>query len=518
MPKTIVRKKLPAILFLSILSGVLSGLAIIHLYWWMGWLCYVPVFYLLKKHRTGFKTGMLAGTITGITQAAITQSWTFPVVTAFTGNAISPGVFIWLSLLLFNAVKFLLLFGLAAKLFEWSGDLKRLRWLTFPTLASAYVALESLISIAFRGSPWLYHFFGYTQAGNTSFLQLAELGGVGVISWFLVMINLLLAAYLANKNRSFLVTTLALLLVIHAYGLVRIHSLEAPNRETLKLALICDNSPAELRWSETEVNNYVQRLIGLNRQALTQRPDIIVWNESVIPWTLRADDDFLLYILEQGRNSGASHLISYFSEPEAGQANPSLSAYLIYPDGKVAGRYDKSELLAGVEKPLFSLFGQNFGQVSFDLDNTHTGYSENPHPEPITSHHARFGVMICNESSREMVAGNLAEQGVDFMVLMSNNAWLNFSTIVRLHLFYTRMRAVENRTPIVINANQGISGLIDHTGKILHFSDNPEPHVLTVTVPKTTGNTSFLRKRAVFNVLVFVSLLAGVAMYFFRIR
>ncbi len=332
------------------------------------------------------------------------------------------------------------------------------------------------------------------------------------------MINLLLAAYLANKNRSFLVTALALLLVIHVYGLVRMHSLEAPGRETLKLALVCDNSPAELRWSEAEVNNYVQRLIGLNRKALAQSPDLIVWNESVIPWTFRADDDFLLYILDQGSETGASYLVSYFSEPDSGQTNPSLSAYLVYPDGKVAGRYDKSELLTSVEKPMFSLFGRNFGQLSFDLDNTPTGYTEKPHPEPITSDYARIGVMICNESSREMVAGKLAEQEVDFMVLMSNNAWLNVSTIVKLHFFYTRMRAVENLMSIVINANQGISGLIDHTGKILHFSDNPESHVLIMEVPKTKSHSGFLRNRTVLHVLVFVFLLTGVAAHFIRPR
>ncbi len=173
MPKTIVRKKLPAILFLSILSGVLSGLAIIHLYWWMGWLCYVPVLFLLIKEKAGIKTGMLAGAITGITQAAITQSWAFPVVAAFTGNAVFPGVFVWLSLLLFNAVKLLLLFGLAAKLFERSGDLKKWMCLTFPTLASAFVALEALISIAFRGAPWLYHFF----------LDIPRPGMPGFCSW-----------------------------------------------------------------------------------------------------------------------------------------------------------------------------------------------------------------------------------------------------------------------------------------------------------------------------------------------
>ncbi|TVR43475.1 MAG: apolipoprotein N-acyltransferase [Bacteroidia bacterium] len=496
----------------------MSGLAIIHLYWWMGWLCYVPVFYLLKKHRFDVRNGMLAGAITGITQAAITQSWAFPIVAAFTGHAIFPGIFVWLSLLLFYAAKFMLLFGLAAMLFEWSGYLKKWRWLIPPTLASAYVALEALISFAFRGSPWLYHFFGYTQASNIWFLQLAELGGVGVISWFLVMINLLLASYLAGRNKRSLLAAMALLLIIHSYGLVRMHTLVTPGRETLKLALICDNSPAELRWSESEVNNYIQGLIGLNRQAVMQKPDIIVWNESVIPWTYRADDDFLLYILEQGRETGASHLISYFSEPDPGQDNPALSAYFIYPDGQVAGRYDKSELLAGVEKPLFSLFGRSFGQVSFALDNTHAGHAENLHPEPITSHHATIGVMICNESTRDMVAGKLAKQGVDFMVLMSNNAWLNVSTITRLHFFYTRLRAVENRTSIAVNANQGISGLIDHTGKILLASDSTEPHVFMMEVPKNKANTNFLRNRTVFHLFVFATLAAGVAMLFLLIR
>ena len=490
------------------LSGLLSGIAIYSISWWLGWICYVPVFYLLLRYRTGPVKGMLAGAVTGAVQAVVMNGWVFPVVAGYTGQALFPGIFIWFFLLLFNAGKFMAVFGLTAIIFKWYEGPGKWQWVKVPLAASVFVAVEALIG-SLRGFPWIYSFWGYTQTTNIWFLQLAELGGAGIISWFLVIINISLASFLAFKKRSTLIPALSLLILIHVYGYVRIQMLDRESGGSVKLAMVCDNSPPGMRWNESELNRYVHRLFELNRLALRTQPDIIVWNESVIPWTYREDDDFLLYILEQGRGYGASHLISYYSEGVSGKDYPAVSAYLIYPDGRVAGRYDKSELLAGVERPLFPSVRQGFMQLPFALDNTLADHAENPLPEPLASRHGSIGVMICNEASRDAVAGKLAGQGVDFMVLMSNNAWFDNSALVRLHFFFTRMRAVENRTAIVINSNLGISGLIDQSGRILHYYEAVQPRVLEAEIPKTRGSKNYLNRRSVFYIIVYGMLLTG---------
>lgn len=499
-----------------LLAGLLSGIAIHYLSWWLGWICYVPIFYLLIKYRVNVRTGMLAGAVTGIAQAVIIQGWIFPTVAAYTGQLVFPGVFIWLVLVIFNAAKFLVIFGLIAKLFEWAKGSGRWKWLTAPMAASLFVAVEALIGTGLKGFPWAYTFLGYTQTSNIFFLQLAELGGVGVISWFVVLINFLLASYLAARKRSSIIYALGLLALIHIYGSIRIKTLDDPAAKTLKTALICDHSPPDMRWNESELNRYVQRLFALNHQALGLEPDIVVWNESVIPWTFRKDDDFLLYVLDQGHGSGASHLISYYSEGSSDNEYPAVSAYLIFSDGSVGGRYDKSELLAGVEKPLLHFFNSGSLQLPFALDNTMADHAANPSPEPIQSQYGSIGVMICNESARDGVAGRLARQGINLMVLMSNNAWFDASTAARLHFNFTRMRAVENRTAIAINANMGISGLIDHTGRILLQSESKEPQVLLAEVPQTGASKNYLQRRNLFHALVAAFLLAGLIMGLLR--
>lgn len=497
------------LLTLSLLAGLLSGVAIHYLSWWLGWICYVPIFYLLIKYRVNVRTGMLAGAITGIAQALIIQAWVFPTVAAYTGHFIFPGTFIWLFLVFFNAVKFLVIFGLTAKLLAGIEERSSRKWVTAPLAASLFVAVEALIGSGLKGFPWVYTFLGYTQTTNIYFLQLAEWGGVGVISWFVVLVNFMLASYLVAQKRSSLIYALMLLALIQVYGGFRIGTLDRPAANTLKMALICDHSPPDMRWNESELNRYVQQLFALNHQALDLEPDIVVWNESVIPWTYRKDDDFLLYLLEQGRGSGTSHLISYYSESVPGNDYPAVSAYLVYPDGSLAGKYDKSELLSGVEKPLLSFFNTGIIQLPFALDHTLADHAANPSPEPIQSQYGSIGVMMCNESSRDEVAGKLAGQDISFMVLMSNNAWFNASTPARLHFNYTRMRAVENRTAIVINSNLGISGLVDHTGRILLQSESKEPQVLLAEVPQTGASNNYLQKRNLFHALVVVFLLAG---------
>ncbi len=508
------RKKL-TLLVLSMLAGLLSGIAIHSISWLLGLFCYVPVFYLLLRFRTGTSGGMLAGAVTGAAQALVMYGWIFPVVADYTGQQLFPGVLIWLVLVVINSVKFLVIFGLIGKVFRRLEETERAKWLTAPLAASIFVGVEALIG-SLRGLPWIYSFLGYTQTTNIWFLQLAELGGVGIITWFLLVINVFLAYSLAWRSSTPLTYAVFLLILIHIYGFARIHMLESRSTGTLKLALLCDNSPPELRWNESELDRYVHRLFELNRQALVTRPDIVVWNESVIPWTFREDDDFLLYILGQNSSQGVSHLISYYTEGDSEKEYPSVSAYLIRPDGSVAGRYDKSELLAGVERPLFRFAGQGSLQLPFSLDNTLADHSENPFSEPLVSGYGSIGVMICNESSRDVVPARLAGQGVELMVLMSNNAWFDNSALVRLHFYFTRMRAVENRTAIAINSNMGISGITDHTGRILSYYDGMQPTVLEAWITLTDSSGNYLYRRNVFYLAISGMLLLTLVLLFYR--
>ena len=159
--------------------------------------------------------------------------------------------------------------------------------------------------------------------------------------------------------------------------------------------------------------------------------------------------------------------------------------------GAVAGRYDKSVLMRGMEKPLVgnSQFGcltlPFFGGANFKC-------LENDSPSPIPTDLGRVGVMICNESMSDATAATLAGQGAEAFVLMSNDNWIAHSTFAEVHFLSARLRAIEHRKPIIINSNMGHSGIIARSGKIIVADKSTSPKVLSGSICLDGSNSNYI--------------------------
>jgi apolipoprotein N-acyltransferase len=442
--------------------------------------------------------------ITSLFQSAFIYNWVFAVVANYTGGSLFLGFVAWLIMFLVNSIKIIFLFSV----FVWSVEFHKQKQPHFLLVtvfaASVFVLSDFVVEFLMRGFPWTYFFMGYTQAKNLYFIQMAEFGGVVILTWIVIATNVLLAFAIVNKKLKPFIFAVAMLGIVHLWGWIRIETIGNNEQKKVKLALICDNSPTKLRWNEKRLNEYVGRLLELNRKALLIQPDIIVWNESVIPWTFEENDDFFEAILKQSEGKDSYQLISYFTADKTNLGYSSVSAYLIDEKGKVAGRYDKSELLAGIEKPLFSFLNTSLFQLPFFNQNSGGENIENKNPQPIESKFGKIAIMICNESLQDATASKLREQGAEYLILLSNNNWFVNTALTRQHFYFTRIRAIENRLDIAVNANLGISGLIDYKGRIVKASDSEKPEVVTVSVASHGRRLNFELIR---NVLYFILLI-----------
>ena len=77
-----------------------------------------------------------------------------------------------------------------------------------------------------------------------------------------------------------------------------------------------------------------------------------------------------------------------------------------------------------------------------------------------------FSNLICYESSIPDVSRKFVKQGVEFLVIQANDGWLKGSYGPDQHFELARLRAIENRVPIIRAANTGISGIIYPDGSI----------------------------------------------------
>ena len=78
-----------------------------------------------------------------------------------------------------------------------------------------------------------------------------------------------------------------------------------------------------------------------------------------------------------------------------------------------------------------------------------------------------FSTSICYESIFGESISRSFQKGSQCLFVITNDGWWKDSPGYKQHLSYSRLRAIENRKPIIRCANTGISCFIDHNGEVV---------------------------------------------------
>lgn len=160
-----------------------------------------------------------------------------------------------------------------------------LGWRFGYALPLTYVAAEFAMPLLF---PWR---LGHSQVFHLTFLQLAELGGVHLMTFVLVLCNVGLFDWI-RRVRSKEISlgqlpgitwaALGIFLFTQFYGLARIRSVEAAQESlpTLRVGLVEADIEIEDKWNPKlyEQNLYLHQ--SLSAQAVEQGAELVVWPES----------------------------------------------------------------------------------------------------------------------------------------------------------------------------------------------------------------------------------------------
>jgi len=101
---------------------------------------------------------------------------------------------------------------------------------------------------------------------------------------------------------------------------------------------------------------------------------------------------------------------------------------------------------------------------------------------------ARLGPLVCFEVVFPSLACELASDGAEVLVNMTNDSWFGYSAGPYQHLAHARLRAAETGRPLVRAANTGISTLIARDGRELGALELMERGFLVANVQ--TGKTA----------------------------
>ncbi|MBS1737092.1 MAG: apolipoprotein N-acyltransferase [Bacteroidetes bacterium] len=466
-------KKIKYWKFGMLASGLLGFIAICQINFFVSWIFYIPLFISINKAtpKIAFKKGGLYG----LTFSCFAFYWMIPGAERFTGQSMLYGIGAFLISLIFISLFYSLLLYCFSVLKKSEKQFRSVI-INGCLIATIFCIGEAILMKVSIGFPWMDIHSGSGLAANLYSIQAVAFLGIHALTFVVVFVNYIAAYYILN--RMYFKLYVPLIYIISFLTVGYILNNEFNNRKSsdkpIKIAVLAENIIPDIKWDDYNGNMLVQRLLDLNKIAAKLKPDMILWSESAIPWTYSKNDDLVKEVLTITNPAQATHIMGINTAYTNNQVYN--SAYCILPDGSVTSRYDKQYLLALIEKPINGLIMPFLSSKGF------IARDDKAKSAPLNTPYGKAGILICNEAAVPLAASKMVRQGAAFLLNMSNDGWFNDTYIVRLHFYYARLRAVESRKDLVINCNNGYSGLIKASGEIKEQMRSEDPFVKMVSI------------------------------------
>lgn len=442
------------------LSGALLGLAFLPLpLGFLAWFALVPLLDALDERvrggggaAAGFRAGWTFGAvfflvgmhwIARLSDVAITVPWLkYPA---------------WIAAAAYLALFPALACGLAAWLARRSGA--PLAW-TFPP---AFTAVELLRGSGELGFPWFQA--GYTQHAYTAPLQLASLGGVTLVTVWVLALNVLAWRAVAGRARARAALGAALVLLLPWVWGARVLD-AAPRAGGPAVALVQGNIPGEKKWSGTHQAEILDTFLVLTARAAaaTPRPALAIWPETATGSWLSRQPEQAVAVSALVARTGVPVFSGYpdFDVGPDGRTRSYNAAGLFTGAGLPEERYAKRHLVPFGERMPFQWLLPAFGRLELGQAEWTPGRDGVLFPSAA----GPFSCLICFESIFPDLAREDVRRGARWIANITNDEWFGNSAALYQHAAMAVFRAAENRVPVARVANTGLTVMVDPYGRI----------------------------------------------------
>lgn len=443
------------------------------------------------------RTGLVAGASCGLVFFGVGFHW----VPAQVGGALLWGAFL---------AGVPLLATLLALLGAGLGGLARCggRGLALAAAPTGWVLVESLRTTGPLGTPWLR--LGDALAAWPSLAQLASVGGVALVSGWIVAVNAAFAgaALGARARRPALGAALVLLAGGAAFGAVRLGAAGAasPIAAPVRIAAVQPDVGAGERHVRARFDEHLGRLLALSRTARDAGADLVAWPESSFERT--GGEDGHLFLGSIANHLGVPLLAGLRrAAPEAPGARWNSIA-LAEPGGTTRIAGDKVRPVPLYERaadfPLARWLDARGGWPGRVRAAPSAGVID---VDLARAAPVRLGILVCIDAAHPDLARALRRRGAQVLLNPANEAepgqWA-----ARQHAAIARLRAIETGLPLVRVANTGPSTWIDGFGREIARIEAGSPAAGVAAVTPPLPATPYARWG---NSLAWVALLAPIA-------
>lgn len=425
------------------------------------WVALVPIFYALSR-AGGIKDALKLGFAAGLIFNIGLMYWVGIVVVQYGYLPVYMGVLAAAAM----SAALAGYFSLFSAGVYW---LKRRGVAEFISAAPLWVIVEFAKSNLFSGFPW--ENLGYSQAGNLSLIQTADIFGVYGISFMIVLVNALAYRAVEHAPRWKRVApslTFCAVIIVGAmlYGHWRAQQIESAvsGGTAMRTTIVQGNIDQSIKWDEKFERESLDKFLKLSAGEPGPEPGLIIWPETTTPFFFQDIDDKHREIVSLARSRNDYLILGSPSyETKSGRKRHMNSAFAVSNSGAILGRYDKVRLVPfGEYVPLRYIF-PFMGQLLPGMSD----FVEGRGPHPLQLGEKKVGILICYESIFPEISREYKKSGAQLLVNITNDAWFGRSSAPYQHMSIAVFRAVENRMFLARSANTGISAVIDPCGRVV---------------------------------------------------
>lgn len=366
-----------------------------------------------------------------------------------------------------------------------------------------WISYELLRTKGYLG--YAYGIIGYSQYRMTPLIQIAEFGGIWMVSLLVVLPSLYLGNALKKgrsgfrsflqEHRRFPVVYLLLFVATIAYGLIS--PVDHSDSPRWKVALIQQNVDPWVGGYRAYLNSF-DALVRQSDLALGEDPDIVIWSEtSFVP----AIDYHTRYRGDQQTYELVRRLTLYLEEKEVpfviGNSDGQLlrneegefervdyNAVLVHQEGEFSEPYRKIHLVPFTEH--FPYERQLPWLYDLLVANNTNFWEKGTEWTVFEAAGVRFSTPICFEDTFGYLSRGFVNHGAEVIVNLTNDSWSFSVPSAMQHMGMAVFRAVENRRTVVRSTNGGVTTTIDPNGRIRAMLPAFEEAYLVDTVPVYT--------------------------------
>ncbi|WIX77017.1 apolipoprotein N-acyltransferase [Amycolatopsis carbonis] len=434
--------------------------------WWLGWIGLVPLVLLLARAGS-YGEAAWRSSLAAVGYFLTVLQWLLPNVGFL---ALVVGVVagaLWVP------------FGLATYRLLRDPSVARVA-LAVVVLPSVWVTVEALRSWEGLGGPW--GLVGLTQWQVRPVLAVASLGGVWLLSFVVVAVNVGLAApFLPGAGRAARLLGGGLAVVFAAlavgYGLLR------PEPVVTGSFRVVGVQPGVVYGGPERFAAH----LGLTHRAAGLGQDVVVWGQSSMPFDPARRPDVVARLRQAAATAGSDVLVNVDARAADGRIRKTTQQY---GPGGLVGTYEKRRLVPfGEYVPMRPLLGKVLQGTAIAEEDRAPGRE----PALLRVGGTRVGPLISYESIFPDLRRELVRLHADVTVVQGSLTSFHGTWAQPQQASAEAVRAVESGRSAVLVELNGTSAAFDARGRQLAWLPPDSHGIFVVDVPVYEEITPYVR-------------------------